>query len=240
MRDHLAPLARIARLEAPSFPALASVKMPRGAPSVQKLLAHADGMAVVAHDYRDVFIGAGLQPTFVEDLRAAVEDIRVTLADRTGKRGAQAGATSGIDRALNACNRYKAVLDSFIKTDARDDAVLLARWSIIKRVPRPRGRRKQNAGATAAPHAEAPPETQAEAQAGTQAGTQAQPDDKAAASVTPVVTIGAPILDPSRLLAVPASPPPQTALAISESEPIPSLPAAATDVTDHAGVVTIV
>jgi hypothetical protein len=142
---------------------------------------------MVAQEYRDVFTAAGLGPTFVEDLRAAVEDIQVTLADRTGKRGAQAGATSGIETALNACNRYKAVLDSFIRTDARDDASLLSRWSIIKRVPRPRSRRKKDGEASAPPQAE----------------SKAEPN--AAPNATPAVTVSPPILDPSRLLAAPAA-----------------------------------
>jgi hypothetical protein len=137
---------------------------------------------MVAQEYRDVFTAAGLGPTFVEDLRAAVEDIQVTLADRTGKRGAQAGET-----ALNACNRYKAVLDSFIRTDARDDASLLSRWSIIKRVPRPRSRRKKDGEASAPPQAE----------------SKAEPN--AAPNATPAVTVSPPILDPSRLLAAPAA-----------------------------------
>jgi hypothetical protein len=178
LRDYMAPIARIARLTAATIPALTPVKMPRGAPGVHKLLAHAEGMAVIAEEYRDVFIAAGLCSSFVEDLRSAIDDIRSTLARRTGKYGDQAGASEGLGNSLVACNRYKAVLDSFIRSEACDDAELLAEWSAIKRVPRPAGPRRKRA---AAAPATAP------------AATPAVPQpEQAAANI--------PIIDASRLL----------------------------------------
>ena len=174
LRDHMAPIVRIARLEATAVPALAPVKMPRGDPGVHKLLAAAEGIAFIAQNHREVFIAAGLRPTFVEDLRAAIDDISATLAQRTGKRGAQVGATNGLERALASCNRYKAVLDSFIRTEAHDNVELLAYWTTITRVPRPPRRKKSDAESEAV----------------------ASPAQSAASPAPP-------IQDPSRLLAPP-------------------------------------
>ncbi len=142
LRHHLAPIARIAKLESANHPALAAVKMPRGAPGTGKLLAHAAGMANAAQDYADVFVAAGLRPTFIQDLKDAIDDILTAVTARTEKRGARAGATQGLRASLVACNKYKAVLDAFIEREARSDQTLLENWRSVKRVARlPRSRR---------------------------------------------------------------------------------------------------
>lgn len=154
LRDHMVPIARIARLSAAEVPELQPIKMPRGAPGVQKLLAEAEGMAVIAQQHRELFIAAGLRPTFVEDLQAAVEDIRSTLADRANRYGDQAGASKGLITGLVRGNKYKAVLDSLVRSEAHGNAELLADWEIIKRVPHAPGRRKgKGETAPAAPQA---------------------------------------------------------------------------------------
>jgi hypothetical protein len=142
LRDHMAPITRIARLSAAEVPELEPIRMPRGGPGVQKLLAAADGMAVIAQQHRELFVAAGLPSTFVEDLRAAVEDIRATLADRANRYGDQAGAGKGLENGLVLGNKYKAVLDSLVRSEAHGNAELLADWDIIKRVPHAPGRRK--------------------------------------------------------------------------------------------------
>ncbi len=146
VRDHLAPIARIARLESASYPGLTPLKLPRGEPGTAKLLAHAAGMAAVARDNRDVFVAAGMRLTFVEDLNDAIDDILATLTARTEKHGARSGATKGVKSALAACNKYKAVLDSFIQRDAHADPELLGHWRTVKRVERlPTTRRDRSA-----------------------------------------------------------------------------------------------
>jgi hypothetical protein len=152
LRDHLAPIARIAKLESANHPALAPVRMPRGAPGTSKLLAHAAGMANVAQDYADVFVAAGLRPTFIEELNGAIDDILTTVTARTEKRGARAGATRGLSASLMACSKYKAVLDAFIEREARGDSPLLENWRSVKRVGRlPRRPRTAGVAATNAP-----------------------------------------------------------------------------------------
>jgi hypothetical protein len=142
IRDHMAPIARIAKLEAGAFPALAPIKMPRGAPGTAKLLAHAAGMASMASDYRDVFIASGMRPSFIEDLQSAIDDIVSTISARSERRGARAGATRGLVVALKNCAAYKAVLASFIETEARDDLPFLANWRAVQRIGRGSRRRR--------------------------------------------------------------------------------------------------
>src|ERR1041385_6811193 len=148
IRDHMAPIARIARLEVTNHPALAALKMPRGAPGTAKLLAHANGMAATAADHRQVFVDAGLRASFVEDLLSAVDDVFSTLTERSERRGAQSGATRGLAASLKACTAYKAVLASFVETEARRDTSLLTNWRAVQRIPR--GSRRRHAAVTTA------------------------------------------------------------------------------------------
>ncbi len=136
LRDHIAPIVRVARLESASHPDLAPLKMPRGEPGTQKLAALASAIAVVAADHRDVFIAAGLRETFVEDCNAVIEDLLATLTARSERRGARTGATRGVDASLRACHRCKAALGAFIETEARDDLPLLANWRTVQRIGR--------------------------------------------------------------------------------------------------------
>jgi hypothetical protein len=151
IRDHMAPIARIARLEAATYPALAAIKMPRGAPGTAKLLSYAAAMATVAADYRDVLIATGLRPSFVEDLQRAIDDVLSTLDARSERLGARSGATRGLAVALKACTAYKAVLASFIESEASDDVPLLANWRTVQRVARGSRRRRANTATTVSP-----------------------------------------------------------------------------------------
>jgi len=136
LRDHIAPVVRVARLESASHPDLAPLKMPRGEPGTQKLVALASAIVAVAADHRDVFVAAGLPETFVEDFNAAIEDLLATLSARSERRGARTGATRGVDASLRACHSCKAALGAFIETEARDDLPLLANWRTVQRIGR--------------------------------------------------------------------------------------------------------
>ena len=151
IHDHMAPIACIARLEAATHPALGAIKMPRGAPGTAKLLSQATAMATQAADYRDVFIATGLRRSFVEDLLAAIDDMLSTLDARAERRGARSGATRGLAAALKACTAYKAVLASFIESEARDDVPLLMNWRTVQRVARGSRRRRANAATIVSP-----------------------------------------------------------------------------------------
>jgi hypothetical protein len=144
LRDHVAPIVRIARLEQSSHPELAPLKMPRGEPGTSKLLAQAAGMADVAAGHRDVFVSAGLRPTFVEDLNSAIDDVMATLTGRSERRGATSGATKGLEASLRDCHRDKAVLASFIETELRDNTPLLVAWRTVQRVGRSARHRRKN------------------------------------------------------------------------------------------------
>lgn len=145
LRDHMAPIVRIARIEAASNTALSALRMPRGDPGVQKLLAHAAGMVAVVADHQESFIRAGMPADFIDRFEAAIDDIVATLTARSHQHGRRGGATAGIRAALVECTRCRDVLDAFIKSEVHDQPVLLANWALVKRVHRLPSRRKPTA-----------------------------------------------------------------------------------------------
>jgi hypothetical protein len=72
LRDHMSPVARIARARLPHTPELAPLRMPRSNPSVQRLASAARGMAQAAEAHADVFLAAGLPAEFIAQLNDAV------------------------------------------------------------------------------------------------------------------------------------------------------------------------
>jgi len=153
-RDHMAPIARIARAELPPTPAVEPLKMPKGRPTVARLAALADGMANAAAPFADTFISAGLPTDFIAQLRAATTAMVAAVAERNQNRGKRGGATTGLKQKLGRARRIVHVLDAFIQTALKDDQVLLSSWNIVKRV-----RRNTNRPATPAAPPGTPPTT---------------------------------------------------------------------------------
>jgi hypothetical protein len=148
-RDHMAPIARIARADLPPTPAVEPLKMPKGRPTVARLAALADGMANAATPLADTFISAGLPTDFIAQLRAATTAMVASVAERNQNRGKRGGATTGLKQKLGRARRIVHVLDAL-----KDDQVLLSSWNIVKRV-----RRNTNRPATPATPPVVPPVT---------------------------------------------------------------------------------
>ncbi|MGH7619627.1 MAG: hypothetical protein ACREPM_20635 [Gemmatimonadaceae bacterium] len=143
-RDHMTPIARIARAELPRSAELAPLRLPRGRQTIDRLAALAEGMADVAESHHDVFVDAGLPPDFADRLRTAAADMLTSRKDRTLRRGDRAGATVGLRQTLSAGRRIVGVLDAFVQTALAGDPPLRAAWTAIKRVPAaPRARMQQ-------------------------------------------------------------------------------------------------
>ncbi len=140
VRDHMAPISYIAKAELPNVPELQSLRLPKGQPTSARLAAAAKGMAAAATPHADVFIAVGLPADFVAQLNSAADALLTSLSDRAVSRGRVKGATTGLKAQLAAGRRVVHILDAFVKSVAKDDAVLLANWKLVKRVPRTPGR----------------------------------------------------------------------------------------------------
>jgi len=187
-RDHMAPIARIARAELPPTPAVEPLKMPKGRPTVARLAALADGMANAATPFADTFVSAGLPTDFIAQLRAATNAMVASVAERNQNRGKRGGATTGLRQKLGRARRIVHVLDAFIQTALKDDQVLLSSWNIVKRV-----RRNTNRSATAANPTVTGPATPPATPAATPAATPpATPPATAAPAASPTPHVDAP------------------------------------------------
>jgi hypothetical protein len=142
VRDHLTPIARIARVALAETPALEALRLPRGRPTAERLAAAAHGMAEAATPYAEVFLAAGLAADFLGQLHGAADALLASLDHRARSRGRRTGATEGLRATLSAGRRLVHVLDAFVQTALVDNPALLAGWDATKRVQRLPGRRR--------------------------------------------------------------------------------------------------
>lgn len=134
LRDHMAPIAKVAASELPASPELEPLRMPRGAPSAERLKALAAGMAAASEPHAAVFTAAGLPDDFIAQLNAAADAMLATVGERRQSRAQQVRATNGLKSLLSAGRRVVHVIDAMAKSALRDDPVLLAAWNRVKRV----------------------------------------------------------------------------------------------------------
>ena len=71
LRDHMAPISRIAKSDLPQTPEIEPLRMPRGRPTHERLAAAALGMAKAATPFTGVFVAAGLPADFITQLESA-------------------------------------------------------------------------------------------------------------------------------------------------------------------------
>ena len=79
-RDHMAAIARIAKSELALAPEITSLRMPRGRPTIPKLVAAAEGMAKGAAPYISVFTDNGLPKDFIDQLNASATSLLVSAS----------------------------------------------------------------------------------------------------------------------------------------------------------------
>ena len=136
VRDHMAPIARMARAKLPPMPEVDALRPPRPNWSIERLAAAAQGMAKTTAPFRAEFVKAGLEPDFVERLTAATEAMLQSVDERAMSRGRWSGATKGLKATLSSGRRLVDVIDAMIASALADDPALLANWKRVKRVRR--------------------------------------------------------------------------------------------------------
>jgi hypothetical protein len=134
LRDHMAPLARIAAADIPNLPELSPLRMPRGKPTAEKLASYAYGMGAAAAPFTDTFTKAGLAADFVAQLNTAADAVVGVVANRTTSRGKRRGATDGLKARLTEGRKVVHILDALVKSALKDNLALLGNWNLVKRV----------------------------------------------------------------------------------------------------------
>ncbi len=136
VRDHMAPIARIARAELPPTPEMNALRMPKSTWKMERLAAAAHGMAQAAEPYTAEFVEAGLDPDFIAQLTAAANAMVRSVSDRTQTRGRLTGATKGLATTLAAGRKLVDAIDALVTSALAHDPATLANWKRVKRVRR--------------------------------------------------------------------------------------------------------
>ncbi len=153
LRDHMAPIVKIARLELSRAPELVKLSLPRKKISIQQLGALADGMAEAARPHAQVFIDAGRKPDFLDRLKTAADQMRSAAYDSAQGRVRIKKATSSLAEKLSHARKVVHVLDALVKEAAASDKALLDSWNIAKRVVRTNGISRSTTPAGSSPAA---------------------------------------------------------------------------------------
>ena len=138
VRDHMAPIARVAKLELSSTPAIAQFTLPKTRLSTEKLAAAANGMAKAAVPYTDVFIAAALPDDFVAQLTAATDAMLTFNQQRAANANRRTGMTSGLGAKLKEARVIVRAVDAIVRSVLTDDPILLATWESASRVQQSR------------------------------------------------------------------------------------------------------
>ena len=136
--EHMAPIARVARLELPNNPSIAQFNMPRGKLSTEKLAAAASGMAEAALPFSDIFIAEALPEDFIKRLTDARDAMLASSTQRAAHSSGRKGATTGLRAQLKEARAIIHAMDALVKPVIKGDATLLATWKSISRVQKSR------------------------------------------------------------------------------------------------------
>jgi hypothetical protein len=150
VRDHMAPIVRMARTQLLPLPDGNIFQAPRPGWSVERLHAAAHGMATATAPHRAEFVRGGLDEDFVEALTSAADALVEAVNDRVQARGQVSGATRGLRTLLSSGRKLVDLLDALVVRALADDPALVANWRHVKRIRRRASTARDDAGAPAA------------------------------------------------------------------------------------------
>ena len=145
VNEHMASIARVARLELPDNPAIDQFNMPRGRLSTQKLAAAASGMAEAALPFSAIFTAEALPADFITQLKGARDAMLGSSQQRALHASSRKGATTGLRAQLKEARAIVRTMDSLVRPLIKGDATLFANWKSISRVQKTRSTASQAA-----------------------------------------------------------------------------------------------
>ena len=134
VRDHMRPIARVARADLSTIPDFQALRLPPSGVTPSKLFAAAMGMGQVAQSNAQPFLDAGMPADFTAQLVSAAEAMMQALDTRRSLYGERHGATMGLRQTIAEGRNAVRILDAFVTTELQDDPALLANWKTIARV----------------------------------------------------------------------------------------------------------
>ena len=136
IREHMAPISRIARANLPRTEEFSALKTPRGNPNTPQLTAAARAMTQTVAANVDVFVANGLPGDFVERLQKATDGLEKSVSWRKRSQDKTAGSRAGVRAAITSARTSVHIIDALMRVALKDQPVLLADWKSAKRVQR--------------------------------------------------------------------------------------------------------
>ena len=102
----------------------------------QAVLAAARAFLSDAEPLKEEFIKYGMSPTFLEDLRAQIQEVEQSVSERHGHKQAGVSATAGVSEVIQEGLDLRTQLDAVVRITLRDDKGLLAAWESAKHIQR--------------------------------------------------------------------------------------------------------
>ncbi len=134
VKDHMRPVALIAAAHLRDVPNFAALQVPKVGVKAPVLVQNANAMAEAAKPYQEVFVGNGRPATFVNDLVAAADAVRASIAARADSIRTKAAARGGLKATATRAHSVLRFLDAQVKSAAADDPKILAAWKSAKRI----------------------------------------------------------------------------------------------------------
>lgn len=100
-------------------------------------IAAGEAFARDAEPLKEQFIKQGLPAGFIEDLNAAVGNLRRAGLDHSSSKGARAAAVAGFDDSLKQALSDLERFDALVINTLRDNPAVMAEWKIARHVGRP-------------------------------------------------------------------------------------------------------
>ncbi len=150
-RNHMTPVAAVAKLMLRDVPEFSALKLPPVHGSVRTAVSAAYAMANAAEAHAQTLMDNGLSATFIADLRSAAAQVNESLNDRIQHQGRRTGATAGLVAGEKRGRAVLGVLDAVIKGHIGHNEPLLAEWTAARHLRRKSGTPKGSQASDPAP-----------------------------------------------------------------------------------------
>jgi hypothetical protein len=133
--EHMKPLAQLAAAVTPATVRMvAELRMPNHRLTPERLANAGDAMANAAEQYKTVLVNHGFAPDFVEQLRSVTAKYKAIRDTRGQSIAARRGALKSLDASAKEGRALVSALDVLITQKVRQNPMLVAEWSQLKRV----------------------------------------------------------------------------------------------------------
>ena len=139
-RDHMRPIAEVAKQKLRDVPEFHSLVMPAANSTSAQLVARATAMADATQVHEAVFKEVGLPDDFIASLRALAAEVSQSIDTRKQHSSKRSGATAGLAAEERRGRSMLKLTDALVVPRLRNNDALIAEWRSAKRVPRKPGR----------------------------------------------------------------------------------------------------